>query len=219
MIALSEKEVLINSKLFSKRCIIEDKIKTKTYKKGQFISDFFDEEYYVGVIRNGEVSVYCISSDGNEINMSVLKDGDVFGISNIFEEESLDTVLKCKTNVTAIFYPKKYFIEMIKSDSAAALEYSRYCNRKIQFLLRKIEFLNIQSSKKKIIEYLMDKKGKDNVVLLECSKEELSKRINVSRASLYRELQILQNENCLEFDKKSIEILDKEKLRKILYEI
>lgn len=39
---LSEKEVLINSKLFSERYIIEDKIKTKHYKKGQFISDFFD---------------------------------------------------------------------------------------------------------------------------------------------------------------------------------
>lgn len=216
---LSEKEVLTNSKLFSERYIIEDKIKTKHYKKGQFISDFFDKEYYVGVIKTGQVSIYCISSDGSEVNMSIIKEGDVFGISNIFDEESLDTVLKCKSNVSVVFYPKKHFIEMMKSDTTVALEYSRYCNRKIQFLLRKIEFLNIQSSKKKIIEYLLEKNGKNGIVLLECSKEELSKRLHVSRASLYRELQSLQSENCLEFNKRSIKILNKEKLTQILYEI
>lgn len=57
------------------------------------------------------------------------------------------------------------------------------------------------------------------MVLLECSKEELSKILRISRASLYRELQSLQNEKCLEFNKNSIRILDKEKLKKILYEI
>ena len=57
------------------------------------------------------------------------------------------------------------------------------------------------------------------MVLLECSKEELSKILSISRASLYRELQSLQNEKCLEFNKDSIRILDKEKLKKILYEI
>lgn len=216
---LNEKEVLINSKLFSERYIVEDKIKAKSYKKGQFISDFFDKEYYVGVVKTGQVSIYCISSDGTEVNMSILKEGDVFGISNIFDEESLDTVLKCKSDVYVVFYPKKCFIDMMKLDISVALEYSRYCNRKIQFLLRKIEFLNIQSSKKKVIEYLLEKTSKNDTILLECSKDELSKRISVSRASLYRELQSLQNENCLELGKKCIKILNKEKLTQILYEI
>ena len=217
--ALEGTEVLINSKLFSKKYIVEDKVKTKNYKRGQFISDYFDKEYYVGVIKTGQVSVYCISRDGSEVNMSMLKEGDAFGISNIFQQESLDTVLKCKSNVSVVFYPKKFFIEMMQLDSAIALEYSRYCNSKIQFLLRKIEFLNIQSIKKKIIEYLLDKNDKNDVVLLECSKEELSKTLSVSRASLYRELQSLQNEDCLEFNNRNIKILDKEKLIEILYEI
>ena len=216
---MSEKEVLINSKLFSERYIIDNKIKTKTYKKGQFISDFFDGEYYLGVIKTGEVSVYCISSDGNEVNMTILKKGDVFGIANIFEDEPLDTVLKCKSDVSVTFYPKKYFVEMMKMDNNISLEYLRYCNRKIQFLLKKIEFLNIQSSKKKIIEHLLEKNSEDDIVLLECSKEELSKILSISRASLYRELQSLQNENCLEFNKSTIKILNKEKLKQILYEI
>ena len=217
--ALEGTEILINSKLFSKKYIIEDKVKTKSYKRGQFISDYFDKEYYVGVIKTGQVSVYCISRDGSEVNMSMLKEGDAFGISNIFQQESLDTVLKCKSNVSVVFYPKRFFIEMMQLDSAIALEYSRYCSSKIQFLLRKIEFLNIQSIKKKIIEYLLDKNDKNDVVLLECSKEELSKSLSVSRASLYRELQSLQNEDCLEFNNRSIKILDKEKLIEILYEI
>lgn len=216
---MSGREVLVNSKLFSERYIVENKIKNKIYRKGQFISDFFDGEFYVGVIKTGKVSVYCISSDGKEVNMSLLKEGDVFGISNIFEDEPLETVLKCKSNVSVIFYPKRDFIEMIKHDSMISLEYSRYCNRKIQFLLKKIEFLNIQSSKKKLIEHLLEKNNDNNMVLLECSKEELSKILRISRASLYRELQSLQNEKCLEFNKNSIKILDKEKLKKILYEI
>jgi len=213
------KEVLINSKLFSEKYIIDNKIRTKSYRKGQFISDFFDGEYYVGVINTGEVAVYCISSDGNEVNMSLLKRGDVFGISNVFEEQPLDTVLKCKSNVSVTFYPKKCFIEMMMLDNSISLEYLHYCNRKIQFLLKKIEFLNIQSSRKKIIEHLLEKNNENDIVVLECSKEELSKILRISRASLYRELQSLQNQNCLEFNKSSIKILDKEKLKKILYEI
>lgn len=74
---MSGREVLVNSKLFSERYIVENKIKNKIYRKGQFISDFFDGEFYVGVIKTGKVSVYCISSDGKEVNMSLLKEGDV----------------------------------------------------------------------------------------------------------------------------------------------
>ncbi|MBQ6820682.1 MAG: Crp/Fnr family transcriptional regulator [Clostridium sp.] len=210
---------MINSKLFSSNHMIESKIKIKAYKKGQFISDFFDGEYYVGIIEKGEVSVYCISRDGNEVNMSLLKEGDIFGIANIFEEEDLDTVLKCKSDVKAVFYPKKDYIEMMQKDSSINIEYIRYCNKKIQFLLKRIEFLNIQSSKKKLIEHLLEKSGEDDIILLECSKEELSKILSISRASLYRELQLLQSKKYLDFDKNIIKILDKEKLKKYLYEI
>lgn len=210
---------MINSKLFSSNHMIESKIKIKAYKKGQFISDFFDGEYYVGIIEKGEVSVYCISRDGNEVNMSLLKEGDIFGIANIFEEEALDTVLKCKSDVKAVFYPKKDYIEMMQKDSSINIEYIRYCNKKIQFLLKRIEFLNIQSSKKKLIEHLLEKSGEDDIILLECSKEELSKILSISRASLYRELQLLQSKKYLDFDKNIIKILDKEKLKKYLYEI
>lgn len=216
---MNEIDTLINSKLFSKELIIEQKIKVKKYKKGQFISDFFDNEYYVGVVEYGQVSVHCISSDGNEVNMSVLKKGDVFGIANIFESDSLDTVLKCKSDTAIIFYPKKNFINIIESDINISVEYAKYCNRKIQFLLKKIEFLTIQSSKKKIIEYLLKMSSENNMILLEYSKEELSKKLGVSRASLYRELQNLQNENCLEVNKRLIQITDKEKIVNILYEI
>lgn len=211
--------MLINSKLFSKNYTKENNIKTKGYRKGQFISDFFDNEYYVGVIEGGEVSVYCISSDGVEVNMTVLSRGDVFGISNIFEKESLDTVLKCKSDVKVVFYPKSCFIEMLKNDIDVALEYLSYCNKKIQFLLKKIEFLNIQSSKNKIIEYLLQRNDDDNIVWLDCSKEELSKRLGLSRASLYRELQFLQSEDCLHFNTQRIQIRDKEKLIKILNQL
>ena len=210
--------LLVNSKFFSEEYIEKEKIKIKAYKKGQFISDFFDNEYYVGIIKTGQVVVYSVASDGTEINMSNLKEGDIFGISNLFEESALDTILKCNKNTEVVFYPKKYFVKMIEGDVNLAIEYSKYCNRKLQFLLKKIEILNVQSSKKKVIEYLIEKKDNENNVFINCSKEDLGKILGISRASLYRELQSLQNKKCIEVNKKNIKILDEEKITNILYE-
>lgn len=209
---------LVETKLFKEDLLKKEYIRCKQYNKGQFISDYFDDEYYVGVIDVGEVVVYCISSDGTEVCMSTLVQGDVFGISNVFEKGALDSVLQCKSFSSVVFYPKKYFIEMIQNDPKVCFEYAKYCNKKIQFLLNKVEFLMIQSSRVKVIEYLLKNEDEHQLVTLMCSKEELSKMLGVSRAGLYRELQFLTKNGCIVANKRSFYIKDRKKLCEMLIE-
>lgn len=211
-------ERLESTKLFKEELIKKEYIRTKQYKSGQFISDYFDDEYYVGVIDFGEVVVYCISSDGTEVSMSSLTTGDVFGIANVFEESALESVLQCKTFTNVIFYPKKYFVEMLETDTSVCIQYAKYCNRKIQFLLNKVEFLMIQSCRVKVIEYLLQHEDESHMVALDCTKEELSKVLGISRAALYRELQYLSKCGCIEVSKRAFYVLDRKQLCKILFE-
>ncbi|CDM70352.1 Hypothetical protein CM240_3235 [Clostridium bornimense] len=210
-------DFLVQTKLFKKELIIKEKIIEKNYKQGQFISDYFAGQFYIGVIASGKVDVFSISSDGNETQISNLKKYDVFGVSNIFSEICLETVLKCKSDVKVYFYPKSEFIKLLEKDSYLSIQYCKFCNNKIQFLLKKIEFLTIQSSKNKIIEFLLNNDQNTGKVELDHSKEELTKILGVSRASLFRELSKFQNEGYLRIDGKNIEILQKDKIESILY--
>lgn len=185
----------------------------KAYKRGQQISDRLEQEPSVGIILQGIVDVYSLAEDGTEVKLSELQADDCFGICNIFAPSPLDTVLKCRTQTEIAFISKNCFAQLIASDPTLAIRYSTLCNRKIQFLLKRIELLTMQSCRGKLISYLLND-GR-NLVLLPQSKEHLAKMLGVSRAALFRELAYLQKEGLIHSSSSAITIINRSQLERL----
>ncbi len=206
----------INKNSFLARCGIEfEQVVLKEFSGNALVYDEIGGMSCIVVVLKGKIDVCSITIDAKEVILRKLKSGDCFGVSNLFTKTSLNTVLKCKTKSTLVYIPKQIILNRLNEDKDLTFKYCEFCNNRIDFLLKRIEFLTIQSAKSKVCEFILEEAGENSDILLVFSKEELSRRLNISRSALFRELAFLQNEEIIRIEKKRVIILDKAKLKNV----
>ncbi|MDO4800362.1 MAG: Crp/Fnr family transcriptional regulator [Bacillota bacterium] len=183
---------------------------------GQLVSDEVGGIASVGIVRSGRIDVYSVAPDGRDVQLNSLYAGDCFGISNLLAEAELPTMLKCGEHAEVIYIAKARFQSLLRSDAQLALAYAELCNQKIQFLLRRIELLTIQSCRGKLIAFFLSQPDVAEIVL-HGSREDLAARIGVSRATLFRELSALQSMGLIHAEASVVRILDRDALEDLLY--
>ena len=172
--------------------------------KGQIVSDRQKNEEIIGLVMEGSMDVYSIALDGREILLSQLERGDCFGVVNLL------------TNTLATM-PKSQLLAVMEKNSELALRYAGFCNRKMQFLIRRIEFLTMQSGKKKLAQYLLEEPDKGRAFGKNVSRDELASILGISRASLFRELASLTKQGLIALRDGEICLLRPDELEEILY--
>ena len=181
-------------------------------KSGQIIGRHITGGRCIGLIGEGMIDVYTIAHDGNDILLNTLKNGDCFGISNLFSRIDIDISLRCRQNTKIILIPKAQLVALIKQDNSFAIRYASLCTEKLHFLIGRIEQLTIQSCHDKVVSYLLSHQDEYGIIYPRCSREELAKQLGISRAALFRELSSLVKNRILELNRNSIKLLYPEKL-------
>ena len=105
----------------------------------------------------------------------------------------------------------------MEQDAGLSLRYAKLCNEKLQFLLRRIELLTMQSCRGRVIAHLLASQDLNGRVMLTGSREDLARQLGVSRAALFRELAALQSTGALRAEGNLLTVLDAPKLEKLLY--
>ena len=192
-------------------------MQVKYCHKGQIVSDRQKNEEILGLIMDGSMDVYSIALDGREILLSQLEKGDCFGVVNLLTKTELPTVLRCRTDTTLVIIPKCQLLSAMEKNSELALRYAGFCNKKMQFLIRRIEFLTMQSGKKKLVQYLLEVPGKGGRFGKNVSRDELASILGISRASLFRELASLTKQGLIALRDGEICLLRPDEMEEILY--
>lgn len=188
----------------------------KIFHTDDVISDKVEGKDCIGVISDGNIAVYSMSLEGKEVLLNTLSKNDCFGISNLFTACSLQTTLIAKKTTTIKYILKETIIKEMETNPSFAIKYASYCNEKIQFLLEKIEFLTVHTSKNKLIFYFLSHMDDNKQVRIDCTREELAERLGISRAALFREISYLQKHEVIEIHKNYFEI--KDKIKKFAYD-
>ncbi len=212
------RDTLAHSPLFADFTMEEASPVLRRCKSGQIVSDTLDGIPQVGLIAQGRIEVYSIAIDGREIQMNVLEPYECFGICNLMGGQEPDTVLRCVRATTLLYIPKAVLMAHLKKNPTGALRYAKLCNEKLQFLLQRIAMLTMQSARGKVIAYLLSGKDSRGLVTLEGSREDLARRLGISRAALFRELAALQGSQLIRTEGNAILLLDIPQLEKLLYQ-
>lgn len=105
----------------------------------------------VGLILSGRVEVYSVALDGKDVQLSTLPAGECFGVCNLLAGAELETVLRCGEETEVLYIPKPVLLACMERDAGLSLRYAELCNQKLQFLLRRIELLTMQSCRGRVI--------------------------------------------------------------------
>ena len=209
------KNALAKSQLLSGFGFEQQQFALCRFHRGNELTDEHDGILSAGLIVSGRADVYSISPDGGETILSTLSVGDCFGISNLFGQELVTRII-CPISCEVAFISKEAVREKLFSDSAFAERYMRLLNNKITFLTTRVAILTAQSSRAKLAHYLISRCDSQNLVQLSCSKEQLAKSLDMSRAALFREFALLTKEGVIESEKDTVKILKADELSKFI---
>ncbi|HKM07086.1 MAG TPA: Crp/Fnr family transcriptional regulator [Sphaerochaeta sp.] len=204
-------ELLLDSKT-----ITTSSLTRTSYPKGQVVGDSDGFVSLAVFVEEGELDVFSVALDGTKILVSTLQKSEVFGISNLFEEEDLRTLLQCRTDCVLRSLPKDELRTAIFKSPLAMVEYAKICNRKIQFLLRRIEQLSLTSARLKVAEHLLYNTSIENPELSLTSKESLTLPLGISRASLFRELSALEKMGAVSSNGSTVQVISRKILENTL---
>ena len=200
-------ELLLDSKT-----ITVSSLRRTSYPKGKVVGDSDGSASLAVFVEAGELDVFSVALDGTKILVSTLGKSEVFGISNLFEEEQLRTLLECRTDCLLLSLPKEELRTAILRSPLAMVAYAKLCNRKIQFLIKRIEQLSLTSARAKVAEYLLSNTSVEHPDLSLVSKESLALPLGISRATLFRELSALEKSGSVYSNGSTVRVINRKTL-------
>lgn len=160
----------------------------------------------LGVFLKGGASV----TKGNLL-VSELGRGDLFGAAALFNRrEGYETTITALRPSLVAFFPEKLVALLMARCPQFCANYIRYLSERIHFLNRKIESLTAPGSAGKLSRYLLEECGESGTA--SCNATELARRLDVSRASLYRAFEELEGAGAIRREGKKIAVLSRERL-------
>ena len=143
--------------------------------------------------------------------------GECFGICNLLARFELETVLRCAIETEVLYIPKSVLQEVMSCNGAFALRFAAVCSEKIQFLLKRIELLTMQSCRGRVIAFLLAGQNENREVIFRGSREDLARHLGISRAALFRELAALQSAGAVEACGNRFYVTNLRRLEEMLY--
>lgn len=175
--------------------------KSVSYSKNDIV--FSNENYspVICIIIKGEARV----SKGETV-ISHLKNGEIFGAAFLYNQSyEFENTVTALTPLKVVIIEKCGVDELIKCDSSISFNYISYLSERIGFLNSKIEGYTKPSAEEKLMLYL--KKNADisnGKCEISVSMTELSHVLQISRASLYRVIENLEQQGKIYRDGKKI---------------
>lgn len=175
--------------------------KSVSYSKNDTV---FSKETYspvICVIIKGEARV----SKGETV-ISHLKDGEIFGAAFLYNQSyEFENTVTALTPLKVVIIEKSGVDQLIKCDSSISFNYISYLSERIGFLNSKIEGYTKPSAEEKLMLYLKKNADINNGKCeISVSMTELSHVLQISRASLYRVIEALENQGKICRDGKKI---------------
>jgi CRP-like cAMP-binding protein len=181
------------------------------YKKDSIIH--FDGEICLKleVILSGKIVIERIDESGNTLTISDFYSDDILGGNLIFSSNPrypMTVISKLPSVILEI--NKELLFSLFSTNPLFLSTFLEFISDHASILSDKIKHYINRTIRESIVNYLKyeQKKQKACKIILPTSKKSLAEKIGVQRTSLSRELQKMKNENLIDFDSKTITILN-----------
>ncbi len=144
---------------------------------------------------------------GHRIIMSRLTPGSLFGAAALFNQEAVYlTEIKTDAPTSVIFLPQSVVRQLFQKDFRLVENYLTYLAERIRFLNQRIGNFTQSDSTGKVLQYL-EEHAHGRTFTLNMSWTAFAQALGISRASLYRILEELEDVDCIARSHKTITLL------------
>lgn len=213
-----EKSAFWNKLSESEKKSISNSIKILEIEKGKIISRTSESCQGAILIKKGGLRIFINSPEGREITLYHLEEGEicVLSASCLLDSIQFDVVIEASQNSTAEIIPTQVLNPIVKNNPYVELFLAKTANERFSDVIWTLQQILFFSADKRIASYLWDESARYSADILTCTHEEIAKSISSAREVVTKTLNYLAKEQIVKLSRGKIEILNKEKLQKLL---
>jgi|LSQX01.1.fsa_nt_gb CRP-like cAMP-binding protein len=190
----------------------------KNFKKEDLVAlagDFTENLY---IVLSGSVRGEIIDYNGNTIKIEDIEAPRPLATAFLFGKENHFPVTVTANEATKILaIPVSEFMKLLQRNTQILKNFLDSISSRNQFLTQKLRFLNYKTIREKVAYYFLQQIGdRHHSIELQGTQQQLSELFGVTRPSLARVLSDMQREKLFIIKRKTVTLLDKPRLNKIL---
>lgn len=189
--------------------LAEPGIRVETYEKGSLLYSSVDGVRCIGLLVSGSARV-TKNDGGGRMLMSVLHVGDVFGAATLFASTDCFVAnIHAMSAARAILIPEETWLSMMQADFRIAKNYMAYLTARIRFLSARIDGFVTPTVEDRVLSF-MRSRAKEGVYRPETSIRAIGDALCISRTSLYRAFDALEQSGRMIKEGRNIRLLQEE---------
>ncbi|GAB3655202.1 Crp/Fnr family transcriptional regulator [Echinicola sediminis] len=213
----------ISNKDLKSLCVISG---FKKGKKGDLVFFGSEEQSMIFFLKKGVIKIVSIGKDGEEIVQEVVRKGDIFGQ---FPDASDDTKerneygIVLTNNVVLCSFTVKDFEALMMKKPELALKYTKFIGLKFKRISNNYTNLFLKSAEHRLIQFLIEWANSEGIAFqseihLEnyLTQADLAQIICSTRQTVISLIKKLETQQLIHYSRKTIILLDVEKLKDFL---
>ncbi len=193
--------------------LADGKFFRQTYAKNEIIHIEGEACNQIEIIMQGEIVIERIGLSGDLMTVNHFNRGDIIGANLIFSStDSYPMTITAKKTTQVIVIKKGVLFDLCNIYPTFLMQFIKVISDLSVLIGTKMKNRISRTIRQSIITYLTKQSQLQNsyTITLTMSKKSLAEMFGVSRTSLSRELQKMAADNLINFDAKTIQILDKD---------
>lgn len=188
--------------------------------KGSIIAHEQERVKGLGILIEGRAEIQRIYESGKAMTLATIGKGEVFGEAVLFSDQPYyPATVTAVEDSAVVFIDARTMLDMVYNNRHVLLNYLNMMSGRVLRLNGKVRELSL-SLRQRLADRLLAEceRQQSEDITLPCSRREMAEQMGIPRPSLSREFAALRDEGLIEFDGKSVSILNKDGLENCIFE-
>ncbi|WP_321370144.1 Crp/Fnr family transcriptional regulator [uncultured Draconibacterium sp.] len=222
---MQDYSILIKSPLFSgipeeecRELFSKIHYQVRKFEKDAIVVQGGEEVTNLFVVLSGSVRGEMIDYSGKTVKIEDIEAPRPLAAAFLFgKENKFPVTVTANKKAELLAIPVVEFLKLLQLNTRLLRNYLNSISTRAQFLSQKLHFLSFKTIKEKVAHFLLQQAGdRFHSFELKNTQQQLSEMFGVTRPSLARVLGEMQDEKLIKIEKKTVTLLDKQGLNKLL---
>jgi len=188
-------------------------IKTKTFKKGEWIAQQGDTVHALYILLKGSVKTEMISEAGTVLNIETIQAPNPLASAFLFADNNQFPVdVVALEDVEIIMISKETIMKQLATNNTFLQCFMTFNSNRVHFLSERLKLLSTKTIKGKLSQYILSRTN-NMCFTMEMNKNTLAEYFGVARPSLSRSISEMIDEGIISLKGKNGKVLDINKLK------
>ncbi|MBN1985878.1 MAG: Crp/Fnr family transcriptional regulator [Prolixibacteraceae bacterium] len=190
----------------------------KSFNRGEIVAISGETVQNLYILLKGSVKGEMIDYSGKTIKIEDVEAPKPLATAFLFgKENKFPVTVTAHVDVKILSIPVSEFLKVLQMNTQVLKNYLNSISTRTQFLSQKLHFLSFKTIREKVTHFLLTQAGdKFHSIELKNTQQQLADLFGVTRPSLARVFGEMQKEGLIKIEKKTVILLNKNKLNTIL---